>query len=130
MRTRGMKVRRLNEVVAERELKNTERDFEDLASGTKAFGFVVDTVSKDQSAGCSGRPSAIGRAAEPVSGASVLKYELVETKESKKVLMAKRCSLRHNKAANHVPASLEMSFDYKPSEFENLFKPQIEDLFN
>lgn len=29
-----------------------------------------------------------------------------------------------------MPAALECSFDYKPSEFENLFKPQQEDLFN
>ena len=67
-----------------------------------------------------------------MSGASVLKYELVE-KQSKKVLVAKRCSMRHNKKqlATHVQeAALECSFDYKPSEFENLFKPQDEDHYN
>lgn len=95
-RTRGMKKRRLNEEIDQREGKELERDFEDWANTNNRFGFVVDVTAPSE-ASYSGRPSAMtNRQMEPISGASVLKYELVE-KQSKKVLLAKRCSLRHRK---------------------------------
>ena len=40
MRTRGMKKRRLNEEIGERENREVERGFEDI--GNQRFGFVVD----------------------------------------------------------------------------------------
>ena len=129
-----MKKRRLNDEIGLRVNKDVERDFEDMAWKNQRLGFVVDVSAQpsEASVSVSGRPSAMtNRLMEPVSGASVLKYELVE-KQSKKVLLAKRCSLRNRKPefVQQVPAALECSFDYKPSEFENLFKPQQEDLFN
>lgn len=55
-------------------------------------------------------------------GASCLKYEIVR-KGQKNVLLAKRCSLRHQCIGldEEAPLEADMSFEYQPSALEKMF---------
>ena len=57
-------------------------------------------------------------------GASALKYEIVR-KGDKNLLLAKRCSVRHQCIGFETRAPLETdaSFEYKPSALEKMFQP-------
>ena len=69
-------------------------------------------------------------------GASCLKYEFVKKRDGKKILLAKRCSVRNQAMgldtdfksnplsaleANKKENAVDMSFEYNPSAFEKLF---------
>ena len=57
-------------------------------------------------------------------GASCLKYEIVR-KGQKNMLLAKRCSLRHQCIGldEQAPLVADMSFEYQPSAVEKMFQP-------
>ena len=92
IRTRGMKKRRLDEEVFNRE---------SIFTGRKSnLGLMIE----DDTTEC--------------TGASVLRYEVVE-KNDKKLLIPKRSSKRISKC--QTTNLCDMSFDYKPAGFEGLF---------
>ena len=67
-----------------------------------------------------------------MEGASRIKYELINKKDKdgkeKRILLAKRCSLRNQcigfqQIAECKRKAIDMSFEYRPSTLEKLFKP-------